>query len=271
MTTPPHNARPLVVAVLSQKGGVGKTTAVLGLAGVAWNREIRTLVIDLDPQANATSALDAGEPWFTSGDVLYDAREGVAREAVVTSGWGEPIDLIAAERALEHRARDVDEASGTRLRRALHGVTNNYGLVLIDCPPSLGELTRNALAAADLALVVTEATGFSRQGALEAITAVEVVRDRLNLGLRCVGVLVSRFDSSSASQRRHLDALRDEHGDRLLPVIVPASDAVQDAQDAGIPLHAWASPGATAVQEAYEDVLDTLLAMPSPTPLGVLR
>ncbi|MSW85822.1 MAG: AAA family ATPase, partial [Actinobacteria bacterium] len=143
------------IAVLSLKGGVGKSTVTLGLAGAAWHRGLKVLVIDSDPQANTTSALDPGPFAFTLNDVLADGRPGIAAEAVVPSGWGSSVHLIASERALSHREMK-GAASPTALRNSLDGVSDRYDLVLIDCPPALGELTRNALAAADAALVVTE-------------------------------------------------------------------------------------------------------------------
>ena len=108
-----------VVAVLSMKGGVGKSTVALGLASAAWERGLRTLVIDLDPQANASMALDVVGAPFTTSDVLADARPGVAADAVVTSGWGDQINAIAAERSLEHRNVPQGRNSSLRLRTAL--------------------------------------------------------------------------------------------------------------------------------------------------------
>ena len=104
---------PVTCAVIAQKGGVGKTTTLLGIAGAAWERGLRTLVVDLDPQANATAALDPAGTAYSTNDVLADARPGVAADAIVASGWGPEIDVLPSERALEHRA--VPE--GARLRR----------------------------------------------------------------------------------------------------------------------------------------------------------
>ncbi|MDH4353808.1 MAG: AAA family ATPase, partial [Actinomycetota bacterium] len=92
-----------VVSVLSLKGGVGKTSVTLGLAGAAHARGLRTLVIDLDPQANASVVLDPQHVEFTANDVLADGRAGVLADAIVSSGWGEGLDLVVSERALEHR------------------------------------------------------------------------------------------------------------------------------------------------------------------------
>jgi len=152
-----------VCSVLSLKGGVGKTSVTLGLASAAHERGLRALVIDLDPQANSTVVLDPARVLFTSNDVLADGRAGVMTQAVVKSGWGDSVDRVASERALEHRA--IPEGDGPlRLRVTMQGL-DDYDLILIDTPPALGELTRNALTASDLRLVGTEPSLFALQGA----------------------------------------------------------------------------------------------------------
>ncbi len=252
-------------AVIAQKGGVGKTTTLLGLAGAAWERGLRTLVIDLDPQANATAALDPAGTAYSSNDVLADARPGVAADAVVASGWGPGIDLIPGERALEHRAVPEGRDSALRLRIALEGVADNYDLVLVDCPPSLGELTRNALAAVRLALVVTEPSFFALPGAAAALEAIEVVRGSSNLVLRPAGVLVNRSRPQTSEHAFRLAELHAAYPDLVLPFVVPERTAVQQAQGACVPVQAWRSTGAREVSDVYDDLLDTLLAKAADT------
>jgi len=246
------------IAVISLKGGVGKSTVVLGLAGAAWKRGLRTLVIDLDPQANATAALDV-TPIYTTNDVLADAREGIAAEAIRVSGWGPHIEVLGAERALEHRNVPEGRASTLRLRIALTGVVDNYDLVLIDCPPSLGELTRNALAAAQLALVVTEPSFFALQGAAQAIGAIEVVRSAANLGLQTAGVVVNRVRPNTAEHVFRLAELRTVYGDLVLDPTVPERTALSQAQGACLPIQAWHSAGAQQAADVFDDLLDTML------------
>jgi cellulose biosynthesis protein BcsQ len=251
---------PLTCAVIAQKGGVGKTTTLLGLAGAAWERGLSVLVVDLDPQANATAALDPASTAYTTNDVLADARPGVAADAVVRSGWGPGVDVLPAERALEHRAVPEGRDSGLRLRIALEGVIEKYDVVLVDCPPSLGELTRNALAAVRLALVVTEPSFFALPGAAAALEAVEVVRGSNNLVLRPAGVLVNRARPQTSEHAFRLAELAENYPTLLLPVTVPDRTAVQQAQGACVPVQAWRSTGARDASEAFEDLLDLLLA-----------
>jgi len=250
----------LTCAVVAQKGGVGKTTTLLGIAGAAWERGLRTLVVDLDPQANATAALDPASTAYTTNDVLNDSRPGVAADAITRSGWGEGVDVIPAERALEHRAVPEGRDSALRLRIALEGVLDGYDVVLVDCPPSLGELTRNALAAVRLALVVTEPSFFALPGAAAALEAIDIVRGSNNLVLRPAGVLVNRARPQTSEHAFRLAELAENYPDLLLPVTVPDRTALQQAQGACVPVQAWRSHGAREASEAFEDLLDLLLA-----------
>ena len=170
------------VAVLSLKGGVGKTSVVLGLSGAALQRKIRTLVVDLDPQGNCTATLEPGATKFTLADVLADPRRSVVRSAIAASAWGEELEvLVAAEEAEAHNRPNPDQARLGRLDDALStliAATDDppYRLVLLDCPPSLGQLTRSALVAADRALLVTEPTIYAVSGVQRAFEAVHRAR-----------------------------------------------------------------------------------------------
>ena len=256
-----------VAAVLSMKGGVGKTTVVLGLASAAWDRGLRALVIDLDPQANASMALDVLQAPFTTNDVLADARPGVAADAVVTSGWGERILAIRSERALEHRTTAHDRASAQRLRTALGSTTRDYDLVLIDCPPSLGELTRNALTAADTAVVVTEPTHFAIHGAAEAIEAISVIASTTNPRLRAAGIVLNRMDPDDREHRLNADRLIAQHGSLVFAAAIPECPGIPQSQRAVSPVHSWNSPGSRQVAELFDDLLDDLLPPPRPAPV----
>ncbi len=251
---------PVTCAVVAQKGGVGKTTTLLGIAGAAWERGLRVLVVDLDPQANATAALDPASIEFTTNDVLADARPGIAADAVVASGWGLGVDLVPSERALEHRAVPEGRDSSLRLRLALEGVVDHYDLVLVDCPPSLGELTRNALAAVRLALVVTEPSFFALPGAAAALEAIEVVRGSSNLALRAAGVIVNRSRPQTSEHSFRLSELQAAYPGLVFPFTIPERTAVQQAQGACVPVQAWRSPGAADAADVYDVLLDVLLA-----------
>lgn len=248
-----QTGRVAMLAVISLKGGVGKTSVVLGLAATAWAAGHHTLVIDLDPQANATAALDPGPYEYTTNDVLADGRAGVAAEAIVPSGWGPGIDLIPGERALEHRAHAEGPNSALRLRTALSGALDRYHTVLIDCPPSLGELTRNALAAAAAALIVTEPSYFALQGAEQALEAIEIARDATNLGLRPAGIVVNRV-RRSAEHTYRLDELQAAYPQLVLAPPIPDRAAMAAAQGAAVPITAMRNQGAADLTRLFSEL-----------------
>lgn len=247
----------LAIAVVALKGGVGKTTVSLGLAEAAAARGLRVLVVDLDPQANATLALDPPQIRFTTGDVLADARDGVAADAVTRSGWGPMVDLIAAEPALEHRNRPGGPASALRLRRALMGVADEYDLVLMDSPPSLGEITRNGLAAATHAVVVTEPGYFALNGAEQALEAVTVVRDNTNLRLRALGIVVNRMRATVGEHKFRLHELEEAYPNLLVSPPIPERSVIQQSEGAGVPFRSNGRSG-RGVGRIFDDVFGQL-------------
>ncbi len=261
---------PVVVAALSLKGGVGKTSVVLGLAGAAIQRGLRVLVVDLDPQANSTVSVDPAEITYTTSDVLYDGREGIADEAIVDSGWSTSIKLLPSERALEHRAGPAGPDSALRLKQALTGVVDSFDLVLIDCPPSLGELTRNALHAANRALVVTEPSFFAVQGAEQALESVALVAERGNSELHPLGIVVNRMRPTLAEHRYRMDELQAAFGSLVLGGL-PDRSAVQQAQGAGIPVQRWQSPGASDISRAFDSLLTQVVNTGSVEPTISVR
>lgn len=257
--TPAQSQQSTVVAVLSLKGGVGKTSVVLGLAGAALTRGIPALVVDLDPQGNATSALDPEAAPYSVSDVLHDARPGVAADAVVASCWGPGLKLVPSERALEHRAAESGPGSEQRLSQTLKGVADAYRLVLIDCPPNLGELTRNALYAADAALVITEPSFFAVQSAAQAVEAVEVARVAGRPDLTVLGILATRVRPRFAEHKYRMAELREAFGGLVLPPI-PDRTAIQQAQGACVPVQRWRSASGRAASESFEELLDLTLS-----------
>jgi chromosome partitioning protein len=247
-----------VVAIVSLKGGVGKTTVALGLAGAAMQRGLRTLVVDLDPQANATTALAPEKVTFTTNDVLADSRVGTLADAIVPSGWSELVDVAPSEPALEHRNRGDAKSKEHRLRGAMSGLSG-YDLVIIDCPPSLGELTKNALAAAHTALVVTEPTIFALSGAQQALDAIDVVRRGFNLRLKPAGIAVNRYQPRSAEHRFRLQELLAAYHSLVLPETLPERAAVVASQGAGVPVQRWPVGGARELAKVFEAYLDRVL------------
>ena len=250
------------IAVLSLKGGTGKTTVSVGLAGAAAARGESVLVVDLDPQANATSALGITQAPLTISDALADGRRGLAAEAVIPAAWPTAegtgtVRVIAAERSLEHRAVS-EPGSSARLSRVLDGVAAPNELVFIDCPPTLGELTRNALVAANAALIVTDPSYFALTGAEQAVEGVEIVRRTANPRLVLAGIVVNRVRARSAEQSFRLAELRATYPDLLLDPVLTERVSVPASQGAGVPIHAWNGSSAKAFSRELDSLLRSL-------------
>lgn len=255
------------VAVLSLKGGVGKTTVALGLASAALRRGVRTLVVDLDPQCNSTATLEPAETEATLFHVLQKPTPETVRKAIAPSGWGEGVDvLVGAEEVEGLNHPDPNTAKLSRLEKALATVhellaedEQPYQLVLLDCPPSLGQLTRSALVAADRALLVTEPTMFAVSGVQRAFEAVQAEREEHNPELQPLGVVVNRVRPRSHEHQFRIDELRDIFGPLVMPVALPDRLAVQQAQGACMPIHMWNTPGAREVALAFNLLLARVL------------
>lgn len=254
------------VAVLSLKGGVGKTTVALGIASAALRRGTRTLVADLDPQGNATTSLDPPYTDATLADVLETPHRAVLERAIAHSVWSDDVDvLVGAEelqllnepeadpRRLENLSRALDELHRAPIR------DEPYELVILDCPPSLGRLTRSALVAADSALIVTEPTIYAVTGAQRALEAIEKTREENNPGLRAIGVLVNKLRVRSYEHQYRVAELRDSFGSLVMPTGIPDRLAVQQAQGACSPIHEWNSPGAQEIALTFNMVLAKIL------------
>jgi len=213
------------IAVLSQKGGTGKTTAVRTLADALRRSGVRTLAVDLDPQGNLSDYFDLPpdvEP--TIADVL--AGRAAAGEAVHE-------EMIAANLSLAETELMLGGKMGRELtlRRALNALPDEYDLVLIDCPPSLGLLTINALVAADWALITAEAQYFALQGVEQAMEVVELARESLNPKLTLLGVLLNLADMRTVHSREALASLKERFGDQVFDTVIRASIAYAESSE----------------------------------------
>jgi chromosome partitioning protein len=220
------------IAVLSQKGGTGKTTAVRTLADAFRRSGVRTLVVDLDPQGNLSDYFDVPidvEP--TIADVL----SGRSRAAEAIHADIIPANLSLAEAELMLGGKMGRELT---LRRALaeadedgEVVPEDYEVILIDCPPSLGLLTVNALVAADRALITAEAQYFALQGVEQAMEVVELARESLNPDLALLGVLLNLADMRTVHSREALASLKERFGQQVFDTVVRSSIAYAESAE----------------------------------------
>lgn len=213
------------IAVLSQKGGTGKTTTVRTLTDTFRRIGLGVLPVDLDPQGNLSDYLDVPpevEP--TVGDVL--AGRARMKEAVHDSIVPANLGLAEAELVLGGRmGREL------ALKKALREVKGDYDLVLIDCPPSLGLLTVNALVASDYALLSSEAQYFALQGVEQALEVIELARDNLNPDLEWLGIVLNIADMRTRHSREAFDSLRAHFEDKLIETPIRASIAYAESAE----------------------------------------
>ncbi len=216
------------IAVLSQKGGTGKTTAVRTVRDVLQRIEVPVLAVDLDPQGNLSDYLDVDpDASPTIGDVL--AGQAKAAEAVHDGVIPANLGLAEAELALSGKmGRELT------LKRALRELAAGYEVVLIDCPPALGLLTVNALVASDYALLSAEAQYFALQGVEQALEVIELARESLNPDLEWLGVLLNIADMRTRHSREAFDSLREHYGEKLFDTTIRASIAYAESAERAV-------------------------------------
>ncbi len=215
----------VTIAVLSQKGGTGKTTMVRTLTDVFRRVGLSTLAVDLDPQGNLSDYLDVDpEVSPTVGDVL----SGRARAADAVHDGIIPANLGLAESELAMSGKMGRELT---LRRALREIEDGYDVVLIDCPPALGLLTVNALVAADYALLSSEAQYFAMQGVEQALEVIELARENLNPDLEWLGVVLNIADMRTRHSREAFDSLREHFGEKLIQQTIRQSIAYAESAE----------------------------------------
>ena len=265
-----------VVAVVNQKGGVGKTTVTMGLASAALERGHKVLVVDLDPQGASTWVLGLDPSATSRGviDVLGSSRAGSAKQAIVASEWSHLVDVLPASPGLQQlevlRSNGLDQLLGgsapaARLRNGLKKVTPGYGVVLIDCPPSLGSLTANGLTAADQALIVVEPTALSLRGVAPVADLIESVWESHNGELDLAGVIVNRMPGRSIDAAAHRSELARTVGESSLwEPSIPHRVVVTEAAAHRRPIHAMGARGA-AVAQVFDQLYDQLWKRIRPT------
>lgn len=227
-----------VIAIANQKGGVGKTTTAINLGASLAIAERRTLIIDCDPQGNATSGLgirkDVGEL------SIYDCLvEGHPVEAARREGVHFPsLDVVPASRDLSGAEVElIDRPSRERvLRRRLEGVRETYDYVLIDSPPSLGLLTLNALVAADTVLIPIQCEFYALEGLSQLLNTVRLVQRSLNQALEIEGVLLTMYDSRLNLSKQVVSEAQEYFGGKVFDTVIPRNVRLAEAPSFGKPI-----------------------------------
>ena len=261
----PRPATTRVMVVANQKGGVGKTTTTVNLAVALAQHGLRVLVIDLDPQGNASTALAIEHPRGTPS--TYDALvDGVALAEIAQPSEEAP-NLLVVPATIDLAGAEIELVSvvarENRLRKALAAFDRVHGAgddrldyVLIDCPPSLGLLTLNALVAADELLLPIQSEYYALEGVGQLLETVELVRADLNPRLEISTVLLTMYDARTRLSAAVADEVRQHFGDRVLRTAVPRSVRVSEAPSYGQSVMTYdpGSPGALSYREAAREM-----------------
>ncbi|MEA2404457.1 MAG: chromosome partitioning protein [Thermoleophilaceae bacterium] len=216
------------IAVLSQKGGTGKTTTVRTLADVFTRLGLDVLAVDLDPQGNLSDYFDVDAD---ADPTIADVLAGKAKAGDAIHDGVIPANLGLAESELVLGGKMGREMT---LRRALRDVKRRYDVILIDCPPALGLLTVNAVVAADYALLSTEAQYFSLQGVEQALEVIELAKENLHPDLEWLGVVLNIADLRTIHSREALVQLKERFGDKVFDAVIRSSIRYAESAERGV-------------------------------------
>ncbi len=247
-----------IISIINQKGGVGKTTTAVNLAAYLAEAGRRTLLIDTDAQGNATSGLSMDSSRFvhTLYDVLID---GVSAENAVYRTEVKRLSLLPASIDLagaEIEMVDMDERE-TILRRRLAPLRDAYDFILIDCPPSLGLMTVNALTCADGVIIPIQAEFFALEGLSQLVKTVNTVKKRLHPELELLGILLTMYDGRTNLAVQVSEEVKKYFGKKVFKTFIPRAVKLSEAPSFGEPIAVYApkSKGAAAYRSLCQEVL----------------
>jgi chromosome partitioning protein len=248
-----------VFAIVNQKGGVGKTTTAINLAAALAANDLKILVIDSDPQGNATTGLGVAKT--ADRPSLYHVLLGDAApaDAVVATEF-EGLSLIPADKNLIGANLElVDQKNReSRLRDRIHAIRNSFNFILIDCPPALDLLTLNALMAADSVLVPIQCEFFALEGISELMDTIDRIRDAFRHSLAVEGILLTMFDDRTNLTRQVANDLKEFFGDQVFTTVIPRSIRLAEAPSFGKPILGYdpRSKGAESYIQLAKEILD---------------
>ena len=247
------------IAVVNQKGGVGKTTTAVNLTAALTEAGMKVLLCDFDPQANATSGL--GVDKRKAKRSVYDVviNEVPAQQAIVHTKFG---DVLPSSANLAGAAVELitSEHREHQLRESLAAVKEQYDVILIDCPPSLEMLTLNGLAAADSILVPVQCEYYALEGLSDLMTTLRIVKKRINPGLDIFAVLLTMFDGRTNFSTQVAQEVRRHFPGKVFANVIPRNVRLAEAPSHGLPVTAYdrGSRGAVAYQQVAAEIKEKL-------------
>ena len=248
-----------IIAITNQKGGVGKTTTSVNLAAALAKMNYKVLLVDIDPQANATQGIGIDRD-YVELSTYHVLTEEVGLDKVILHSYINNLDVVPGEidlAGVDLELANVKKGRETRLRDALNKVKNQYDFIFIDCPPALGLLTTNALTSCDSVLIPVQCEYYALEGLTQLLNTIKLTQSHFNRKLSIEGLLLTMLDQRTNLGLEVSQEVRKYFGEKVYKTVIPRNIKLSEAPSAGISIFDYDknSIGAIAYQELAKEVL----------------